>query len=262
MNRAGGDVLLVVGDTAVADGDVLEQCLSRFHFAGPNCSSPATTSCGRTATTVTSSSLDDLPRRVRDSGWRWLADRAVRVDGDVAIVGSVGWYDYSFAPAALGIPRRFYEHKVSPGAAERLPRVCATCWIAATTRAAASDVVAALERRQVREAAPQRRARSSASCSTSSGAARRRCGTCSTSSPRFTTCPSASCSRRRATHSGISPRPTSAASAIGANCCWSIRTCGTSSAATATSPPRRRSGTRRGQHRQRLPVKTSVTLDV
>jgi hypothetical protein len=32
----------------------------------------------------------------------------------------VGWYDYAFARADLGIPRRFYEHKVSPGAAERL----------------------------------------------------------------------------------------------------------------------------------------------
>src|SRR5688572_19708624 len=35
MNRAGGDVLLVVGDTAVADGDALEQCLGLFRFDGP-----------------------------------------------------------------------------------------------------------------------------------------------------------------------------------------------------------------------------------
>ena len=38
---------------------------------------------------------------------------------DLAIVGSVGWYDYSFAQPNLGIPRRFYEAKISPGAAER-----------------------------------------------------------------------------------------------------------------------------------------------
>ena len=34
INRAGGDVLLLVGDSAVADGDSLEQCLARFQFAG------------------------------------------------------------------------------------------------------------------------------------------------------------------------------------------------------------------------------------
>src|SRR5437588_5549413 len=35
MNRAGGDVLLVVGDTATSDGDALERCLARFRFTGP-----------------------------------------------------------------------------------------------------------------------------------------------------------------------------------------------------------------------------------
>src|SRR5581483_3332323 len=47
------------------------------------------------------------------------------VQDGLAIVGSVGWYDYSFAPASLGIPRRFFEHKVSPGAAERLSEFAA-----------------------------------------------------------------------------------------------------------------------------------------
>jgi len=32
----------------------------------------------------------------------------------------VGWYDYSFAQKELGIPRRFYESKISPGVAQRL----------------------------------------------------------------------------------------------------------------------------------------------
>jgi hypothetical protein len=59
---------------------------------------------------------------VRDLGWQWLQTEpfvAGGTEGDVAIVGSVGWYDYSFAPAGLGIPRRFYQHKVSPGVAAR-----------------------------------------------------------------------------------------------------------------------------------------------
>ena len=35
IGKAGGDVLLLVGDTAHADGDALEQALSRFEFRGP-----------------------------------------------------------------------------------------------------------------------------------------------------------------------------------------------------------------------------------
>ena len=35
MNRAGGDVLVLIGDTATHEGDLLEQCLSRFKFPGP-----------------------------------------------------------------------------------------------------------------------------------------------------------------------------------------------------------------------------------
>ena len=35
INRESFDVLLLVGDTAAADGDALEQCLARFTFTGP-----------------------------------------------------------------------------------------------------------------------------------------------------------------------------------------------------------------------------------
>ena len=62
---------------------------------------------------------EELPRRVRDAGWRWLETDPFEAGG-VAVIGSVGWYDYAFAPADLGIPERFYAAKVSPGAAERL----------------------------------------------------------------------------------------------------------------------------------------------
>ena len=59
-----------------------------------------------------------LPEKIQSMGWRWLQDEPF-VTNDIAIVGSLGWYDYSFAQADLGIPRRFYEAKISPGAAER-----------------------------------------------------------------------------------------------------------------------------------------------
>ena len=122
INRAGGDILLLVGDTAVADGDSLEQCLGQFRFAGPKLFVAGNHELWTRGNDSYRLFLEHLPRRVRALGWHWLqAEPFVTpgITGDVALVGSVGWYDYSFAPAALGIPRRFYEHKVSPGVATR-----------------------------------------------------------------------------------------------------------------------------------------------
>ncbi|HWE96194.1 MAG TPA: metallophosphoesterase [Tepidisphaeraceae bacterium] len=118
MNAAGGDVLLLVGDTAAADGDALERCLARFRFGGPKLFVPGNHELWTAGPDSHLLYSQILPRRVREMGWRWLEAEPF-VAGDVAIVGSLGWYDYSFAQPGLGIPRRFYEHKVSPGAAER-----------------------------------------------------------------------------------------------------------------------------------------------
>lgn len=118
MNAAGGDVLLVIGDTATAEADDLERCLSLFQFPGPKlfvAGNHELWSRGRDSYAI---HADELPRRVRSLGWHWLETEPFTA-GDVTIVGSVGWYDYAFARDGLGIPRRFYEHKVSPGAAER-----------------------------------------------------------------------------------------------------------------------------------------------
>lgn len=53
---------------------------------------------------------------MRALGWRWLETDPF-VAGDVAIIGGIGWYDYSFAAAALDIPERFDASKISPGVA-------------------------------------------------------------------------------------------------------------------------------------------------
>jgi predicted phosphodiesterase len=119
MNVAGGDAVLVVGDTAVADGDSLERCLSRFTCAGPKLIVAGNHELWTKGPDSHALFTEDLPRRVRDLGWHWLEGDPF-VAGDVAVVGTVGWYDYSFAPPELGIPRRFYAAKVSPGAADRL----------------------------------------------------------------------------------------------------------------------------------------------
>jgi hypothetical protein len=122
VNRAGGDALLLVGDTAVADGDSLERCLSRFIFPGPKLFVPGNHELWTHGPDSYALHTEHLPRRVRALGWQWLPTEpffAPGTAGEVALVGSVGWYDYSFAPEGLGIPRRFYEQKVSPGVAAR-----------------------------------------------------------------------------------------------------------------------------------------------
>jgi predicted phosphodiesterase len=124
INRAGGDVLVVVGDTAVPDANdgALEQCLSRFTFRGAKLyiagNHELWTRDGGDSYAMYAT---ELPRRVRALGWHWLEDDPfIAPGGDAAIVGSVGWYDYSFAQPSLEIPLRFYRSKISPGAAEYL----------------------------------------------------------------------------------------------------------------------------------------------
>src|SRR5688572_18558564 len=116
MNRAGGDVLVVIGDTATHEGDALEQCLSRFKFAGPKLIVAGNHELWTRGDDSHALFTHEFPRRVGALGWHWLEGDPFGM-GEVAIVGTVGWYDYSFAQTSLEIPIRFYEHKVSPGAA-------------------------------------------------------------------------------------------------------------------------------------------------
>jgi predicted phosphodiesterase len=118
MNQAGGDVLLVIGDTACGDGDALEHCLSQFQFRGPRLFIAGNHELWTNSDDSYALFHETLPKRVRALGWHWLESEPFVAD-DVAIVGTIGWYDYSFAQKTLGIPRRFYERKISPGAAER-----------------------------------------------------------------------------------------------------------------------------------------------
>jgi predicted phosphohydrolase len=119
MNQAGGDVLLVVGDTASADGDDLEKCLSLFRFNGPKLFVAGNHELWTRRDDSDRIFTEELPKRIGQLGWHWLQDQPF-VAGNIAIVGSIGWYDYSFAQSSLEIPRRFYAAKVSPGAADRL----------------------------------------------------------------------------------------------------------------------------------------------
>jgi 3',5'-cyclic AMP phosphodiesterase CpdA len=141
MNAAGGDVLLLVGDTAVPAGDALEQCLSRFDFPGPKLFVAGNHELWTRGDDSYQLWNEILPARVRALGWRWLETEPF-VTPTLAIVGSVGWYDYAFARPELGIPRRFYERKVSPGAAERFVEFSTLFEPSDDIAPAARDVVA------------------------------------------------------------------------------------------------------------------------
>lgn len=119
LNALDCDALVLIGDTAIPDGDALERCLSLFTFPGPKLFVPGNHELWTHAPDSYSILTQDLPRRVTALGWHYLGGHPFTL-GDVSIVGSLGWYDYSYANPALGIPRRFYAAKVSPGAAAQL----------------------------------------------------------------------------------------------------------------------------------------------
>jgi predicted phosphohydrolase len=119
INRTEADVLLLVGDTATADESQLERALERITFPGPRLFLCGNHELWTRREDSHAIFTHELPARIRALGWHWLETEPF-IAADVSIVGSVGWYDYSYAPDALHIPRRFYEAKVSPGAASYL----------------------------------------------------------------------------------------------------------------------------------------------
>lgn len=117
------DALLILGDAAGQDACIVRECLQLFDrfsgrkffvagnhelWAGPE-----------------ESSLDRyerlLPEICREAGFHHLDAEPASI-GNVGLVGCIGWYDYAFRPEKLGIPLRFYQAKVAPGAASRLDR--------------------------------------------------------------------------------------------------------------------------------------------
>src|SRR4051812_44954890 len=81
MNRAGGDVLIIAGDTSVADDDSMERCLSRFDFAGEKLFLAGNHELWTLHDDSMRIFIHDLPQRVRELGWRWLQDEPMVLDG-------------------------------------------------------------------------------------------------------------------------------------------------------------------------------------
>lgn len=140
VNAERFDALLMVGDAGVADGTSLEECLSAFRFDGPRWFVPGNHELWTKRTGVDLLN-DELPRRVEAIGWRWLPREPVRV-GDLAIVGSIGWYDYQFAVPPLEIDDAFYEAKISPGAVLRTEEPPELLEVARASSATAQSIVA------------------------------------------------------------------------------------------------------------------------
>ncbi len=119
--QKGGDVLVLVGDTAGADLFPLRQALRLFdRFNGRKLFVPGNHCLW---SHHGESSLDRyqriLPAVVGEEGFT-LLDHAPAVVEGVGLIGSIGWYDYSLADAALAVPEAFYQAKLSPGAAAYL----------------------------------------------------------------------------------------------------------------------------------------------
>ena len=116
--RAGGDALVLVGDSAGADLDVLRDCLGLFaDFPGGKFLVPGNHCLWCRPGEDSLDRYERLVPQVSDSQGFTVLDREPAVLGRVGLVGSIGWYDYSFRDESLRIPKAFYRAKVAPGAA-------------------------------------------------------------------------------------------------------------------------------------------------
>src|SRR5258708_248632 len=93
INAEQFDILIVIGDTAVADGDSLEQCLRKFSHTGPKLIVAGNHELWTHSDDSYKIFTETLPQRIKNLGWHWL-ETDPYITGDLAIVGSIGWYDY------------------------------------------------------------------------------------------------------------------------------------------------------------------------
>ena len=114
------DALIILGDVGGRDTHIVSDCLHLFDRFG-----------GRKFFVVGNHELwarpgesslvrleEMLPALCREAGFHPLDVESAQMDG-IGLVGSIGWYDYSFRPRWLEVPLRFYRAKIAPGAAAR-----------------------------------------------------------------------------------------------------------------------------------------------
>ncbi len=116
------DALVIAGDTFAFEPEILRACLNLFKgFGGAKCLVPGNhdiwVQAGGDSWRVHE---ETIPAVASECGFHCL-DQEPLVMGEVALVGNMGWYDYSLRDVSLGLPLRFYEHKIAPGAAAVIP---------------------------------------------------------------------------------------------------------------------------------------------
>jgi len=118
--RGGGDVLVLVGDTAGVAHQPLRECLALFgEFPGRRFLVPGNHCLWCLLEEDSIQRYEEiLPAIAAEAGFSVL-DHEPDVIEATGLVGSVGWYDYSYRERRLKIPLEFYKAKVSPGAAEK-----------------------------------------------------------------------------------------------------------------------------------------------
>jgi predicted phosphohydrolase len=119
--KEAADALIIVGDTCGKDVSILGECLRLFDgFRGRR----MLVAGNHDLWTDGADSLVRYERELlevcRECGVHYLDDGPLVLEG-VGFVGSVGWYDYTYRSAKLGVPLRFYQAKMGPGAAANLP---------------------------------------------------------------------------------------------------------------------------------------------
>jgi len=119
--RRGSCALVIVGDTAGSDIEPLRRCLELFtEIDGPKLLVPGNHCLWcREGEDSLERYFHVLPEVAAQAGFIVL-DHQPQIVRGVGLVGSVGWYDYSFRDESLGIPPDFYRAKVSPVAAMHL----------------------------------------------------------------------------------------------------------------------------------------------
>ncbi|MFP4106046.1 MAG: metallophosphoesterase [Phycisphaerae bacterium] len=115
--RTGGDALVLVGDTAGAELGPFADALDLFaEFPGRRLLVPGNHGlwCRQGETSLERYEAV-LPELAAEHGFSVLDHEPVAM-GNTGLVGSVGWYDYSFRDTSLGLPVDFYRVKTAPGA--------------------------------------------------------------------------------------------------------------------------------------------------
>jgi predicted phosphohydrolase len=109
------DAFVIAGDVADRDPAEFKECLLLFKaFDGLKMVVPGNHDLWTENGDSAEKHRTILPKLARQCEFHYL-DRAPLVRGDVAFIGNVGWYDYSFRNTDIGLSLEDYERKSVPG---------------------------------------------------------------------------------------------------------------------------------------------------